>query len=294
MTDQIVPVPAEQDLELARLLLHIEIEQARLAALTVECTSLEAALAAFTLRVRDRIGDLKAQIREARRGVEELRLRSVRLRSNPDASPDDVEREVAEELATKYGEEMTAGERQPDDPEFISAASSRRPRRSPDIEAELMRAYRELARRCHPDLARTAEERARRADLMLRINIAYRDRDLAALQGFLLEIDLEAPLTSARLRAGRIAWARHELVRLRRETAGVEARIRSLRENEMFGWWGPSAPSDDALDDLERQTRERLAKEEERLTTARANYRQIALRRRNALRMQQRAAQRAS
>jgi len=157
-----------------------------------------------------------------------------------------------------------------------------------------MRTYRELARRCHPDLARTADERTRREELMLRINIAYRERDLAALQGFLLEADLEAPLTSARLRAGRIAWARHELVRLRRETATVEARIRSLRENEMFGWWGPSAPSDVALDDLERQTRERLLKEEERLATARANYRKIALRRKRSLLMQERAAQRAS
>ncbi len=48
--------------------------------------------------------------------------------------------------------------------------------------AQLKRLYRDLARRFHPDLAATEEERSYRTAIMMRINAAYTARDLAALQ----------------------------------------------------------------------------------------------------------------
>lgn len=55
---------------------------------------------------------------------------------------------------------------------------------TPNIETEIKALYRELAKRFHPDLAATAEERAWRTPRMAEVNAAYAARDLATLQQF--------------------------------------------------------------------------------------------------------------
>ena len=52
---------------------------------------------------------------------------------------------------------------------------------APDCHERLKTAYRTLARRYHPDLARTEEERIRNSDLMARINELYRASDIDRL-----------------------------------------------------------------------------------------------------------------
>jgi hypothetical protein len=68
-----------------------------------------------------------------------------------------------------------------------------RPKLDKAASAELKKLYRELARRFHPDLARTEEERWRSESIMQRINAAFQAKDLVALQRLSQEAAIEDP-----------------------------------------------------------------------------------------------------
>lgn len=232
-----------------------------------------------------RIGDVKDEIRRIRREVEIMRQQINRLRADPMAVPADVERDVAEEMAEhEHGV----------DGEFIDPSSGRagngqhsRPARS--IETEVLRLYRELAKRHHPDLARTPAEKERRADLMLRINVAFRERDLTTLQSIYLEVQLDLPLSPEELCRQRLSWTRHEIARLDREIRALIVRLDTLTSTDTYALWQAQERGELALENLELRTRQRLARERERLDEATAQYDRLAVRRQV---MQRRAANR--
>ena len=149
---------------------------------------------------------------------------------------------------------------------------------------EIIRTYRLLAKRHHPDLATTPQERERRTELMLRINIAYRDHNLAALQSLLLEIHGDLPLTQFELTRQRISWTKHELATVQKEMRATERRINALLMSETYSLWRAELESQTALDDLERRTRERLQRERARLDEASSQYARVAARRQVMLR----------
>lgn len=119
-----------------------------------------------------------------------------------------------------------------------------------DKEAE-KRLYRELARRFHPDLARTAVEQSYRTTMMAAVNDAYAAENLQALYDLLGELEpseiaqlagiessemrrlCEGILSARRLRRK----ARHQLTLLRKEnTARLWRRARSI-ESQGHDWW---------------------------------------------------------
>jgi hypothetical protein len=164
-----------------------------------------------------------------------------------------------------------------------------RPMSSIETEAEVLRLYRELAKRHHPDLARSAAERDRRSELMLRINVAYRDRDLATLQSIFLEVQLDSPLAPEELCRQRLSWTRHEIARLDRELRAIIMRMETLTGTDTYSLWQSEERGEPALEELAVRTRQRLARERERLEDATAQYDRLAVRRQV---MQRRAASR--
>jgi hypothetical protein len=287
VTSELFRAPTPDELELARLQIELESRRRELERLEVERDALEVGLTRFAADVKARVGDLKDEIRRIRHELDEMRQRIAKLRSDPAATPADVERDVAEEMAQAEAE-MNG--------EFIYGANGNgrsnlptRPMSSIETEAEVLRLYRELAKRHHPDLARTPAERERRAELMLRVNVAYRDRDLATLQSIYLEVQLDSPLSSEELTRQRLAWTRHEIDRLAREIRAVEMRIDSLTTTDTFSLWKAQERGESPLDDLEQRTKQRLVRERERLDDATAQYDRLAVRRQV---MQRRAASR--
>lgn len=290
MTSELFRAPTSDELELARLQVELESRRSELERLEAERDSIEMALTRFAAEVKVRIGDVKDEIRRIRHELDEMRQRITRLRADPLATPADVERDVAEEMAQAEAE-MNG--------EFINGqfgANGKgkrnlptRPMSSIETEAEVLRLYRELAKRHHPDLARTPAEREHRAELMLRVNVAYRDRDLATLQSIYLEVQLDSPLSPEELCRQRLSWTRHEIARLDREMRAVRMRIATLTGTDTYTLWQSNETGEPALDDLELRTRERLTRERERLEEATAQYDRIAVRRQV---MQRRAASR--
>lgn len=288
MTSELFRAPTSDELELARLQLALESRRRELERLESRRDALEVALTRFAAEVKVRIGDAKDEIRRTRQELEEMRQRIAKLRADPLATPADVERDVAEELAQAEAEANG---------EFVNGANGgyarsnlpTRPMSSIETEAEVLRLYRELAKRHHPDLARSAAERERRAELMLRVNVAYRDRDLATLQSIFLEVQLDSPLSPEELCRQRLSWTRHEIARLDREIRAVEMRIEILTGTDTYTLWQAEENGEPALADLELRTRQRLARERDRLEEATAQYDRIAVRRQV---MQRRAASR--
>lgn len=289
MTSELFRAPTSDELELARLQVELESRRSEFEHLETERDALEIALTRFAADVKARIGDVKDEIRHIRRELEEMRMRIARLRADPLATPADVERDVAEEMAQAEAELNG---------EFINpnngngrggAHSPTRPMSSIETEAEVLRLYRELAKRHHPDLARSAAERERRADLMLRVNVAYRDRDLATLRSIYLEVQLDSPLSSEELCRQRLAWTRNEIARLDREIRMLIKRMETLTTTDTYSLWRSAERGEPALDDLALRTRQRLARERERLDDATAQYDRLAVRRQV---MQRRAASR--
>ncbi|HET6344243.1 MAG TPA: hypothetical protein VFH51_04880, partial [Myxococcota bacterium] len=99
-----------------------------------------------------------------------------------------------------------------------------------DKSEQLKSVYRELARRYHPDLARTEAEQLRNSEIMARINALYRDGDLERLLAMReqargsevdepeLEVDAQLALLEKRL-----AWFDTVLKNLHEERAALEA-----------------------------------------------------------------------
>jgi len=89
------------------------------------------------------------------------------------------------------------------------------PPTSASVEAQIKLLYRELAKRYHPDLAATDEEREWRTPRMAAVNAAYAARDLAMLERIAAsKDDVSAPAPKIDSREALIASLRRESERL--------------------------------------------------------------------------------
>ncbi len=279
------PLPVE--IELAQLFLELEQRQQLLNRREAERAELEQALTQFANQVKMRVGDLKDEIRIQRSKLEEYRKLLARLKADPTAVPADVEKQMAEELEAQDEEpEIPPGFR--GRAEGPADGNGRNPQRHLNSNyEEVLRIYRLLAKRHHPDLATTPAERERRTELMLRINIAFRDQNLAALQTIALEVDVYVPMLAEDRAQQRLDWTRHEIGRIDREIRVLEHRLDSLRSSDTHILWQAELDGQSALDDLERRTRERLKRERARLDEASSQYAIMAARRQVILRRSQ-------
>lgn len=283
MTNQLAYTPLPEDIELADLLIQLQQTRRQLELRERERSELELALGQFANQVKSRVGDMKDEIRDHRTRLEQIRERLQRLKDDPEAAPADVEKSLEDEEEGFAEPEPETGFRgRPDGPpsgSFQNGSSISRAAMD-----EIIRIYRLLAKRHHPDLATTPEERERRTELMLRINMAYRDHNLGALQSLLLEVHNDLPLTQIDLTRQRISWTRHEITRVQKELRLTERRINALLMSETHALWRAEVESQTALDDLERRTRERLQRERARLDEAASQYARVAARRQVMLR----------
>jgi len=184
----IVLAPSPLRERLQALLAELEALRDEVAQLELECETLRAELSAFEVRHRAELAAeqrwlqrIASVVRQLERWVEMLQEAEPRERA---ARARRVDRHRTRELhqegrVDEAGEDESAPE--------------------PPPTADLKSLYRRLARRFHPDLARTEEEQVRHAALMARINALYRagDREgLEALADQALGTELPEPAVS--------------------------------------------------------------------------------------------------
>jgi hypothetical protein len=275
----LVPVPSEHAGEYARLLIEIETHKRVIGTLQTERDGLEMTLTNFAVELKSRVGGLRVELNRVKRQVAEYRRRIERLRESDLLDPEQVEREVAEEFAEQLEQERLAEEQAAREGQRIDVERPR-PQLDAETEAEILRLYRELAKRFHPDRARTEEDRARRTDLMLRINVAYSERDLVTLQAMARRADTGESAAVLLSDEERVQWAHRVIGRMTLQITELAEQIEMLRRSETYQMWKSPEDSSQSIQQVERRVRDRLNRERDRLDEAIIDYNRIVRRRR--------------
>lgn len=260
-------------------MIEIETRKHRIAQLQAERDALELALSRFAVQLKGRVGGLRTELNRVRLQVAEYRRRIERLKEDETIDPATLEQEVAEEFAER--QEQAEAEREAGDRTGQRIERERVVRKlDAETEAEILRIYRELAKRFHPDLARSDAARKRRAELMLRINVAYSERDLLALQTIAREAEAGDPSFAVLSAKERLLWARRVIARLDGQIDDLQGQLGLLQRSETYGLWRSPESSQQSVDDLEARVRQRLTRERDRLDEAILDYNRLLRRRR--------------
>jgi hypothetical protein len=107
----------------------------------------------------------------------------------------------------------------------------------PRDKAAEKRLYRELARRFHPDLGKTALEIAYRTEMMSAVNKAYAAEDNQALYDLAGELDPDAVAALAAIPSAEIRSLKRQLVRLQQRQRRAKQRLVIAREENTARLW---------------------------------------------------------
>lgn len=273
MTQQaIVRVASPEVREYARYVAEIALRARRLTDLRAGLESLQVALARFEAEYHARVGVLFVDLDRTRLAVAEYERRIAGLTADAAADPADIERRVEGEFSARR-EEVRAEEAETRRQEREFRREQARPVLDADAEIDIKDLYRTLARRFHPDLARTEEERRRRGIVMRRVNAAFRDRDVEGLRAISREQEVEDPSFEARPLGDRLVWAIREVARLDGAISDLEAQLAACRMSDTHDLWTRATGGEDVMERLDRDLRAQVAVERERLAVLVATYR---------------------
>lgn len=261
----LVPAPSTEEQQYAQTLAAITTRKQRLGELQAELGQLRAALVRFEAVTHARVGDLLEQLRDVAAAISRYERRL-----DPALPEEEFELPFNDEELTQQAEEFGAHYQPPD-------GRSRRPIRHllASEEAEAKRIYKDLARRFHPDLAVSDDDRQQREAMMQSVNEAYRARDVPELRSLYVQAEAIDPTFGDRPIALRLAWARAELVRLNAMVDGVNEELAVLRGMEVHRLWRRYTAGEPVLDHLEDQLEEKLAAQGRRLDLTIAAYRRF-------------------
>ena len=251
-----VPAQATDEQKYEACLAAIAGRKRRLAELEAELRSLREALVRFEAVCHARVGDLLEQLRDVAEAIARLERRL-----DP-ALPDDLDPSFIEDEFARSADGFTADYQQ-----HQAAERETRTRRRlvANDEADAKRMYKDLARRFHPDLAVSDEDRREREAMMQSVNEAYRARDLAELRSLYMRAEAADPSFGDRPIADRLAWARAELSRLNGMVDQVGEELAALRGMEVHRLWRRYSAGYPVLEQLEDQLEEKLAAQGRRL-----------------------------
>ncbi len=156
---------------LERLRAEIDLKRAALYELRAELFTLQTDLEGFVTEYEQVVGRIETEIELVESAINELeRARQGKPRTDEDLFGGEF-RSFAEYFAART------------DPNRGSETYAIITPQAPAVNEDDLRAlYRRLARQFHPDTVSDPEQKARYTALMARINAAYREKDLAALQ----------------------------------------------------------------------------------------------------------------
>ena len=152
-----------------------------IADLTEEVASLKSELAIFEAEYHGRVGVLYVKLDELELAIKEYLKRIELLRDGKVRNLVDLEKTIEEQFKSDYKkikEEKEEAEQYTEEYEAVKE----KPKLDEESEKRLKSLYRELAKKFHPDMARTPEEKERFHKIMAEINQAYNDKDLKKME----------------------------------------------------------------------------------------------------------------
>lgn len=293
----LVRIISPEEHELAALTIRIAWRERHIHALEAELRPLQDAFEAFEWTYMQRVGRLASELQTLRATIERMESKTARIHARLVCDPDGVlgdifDRDELREIGEMFGIEVPdewfaqarpgANAGDPgwswDDADTGEEEVLRRlrpggrPRLAEDEAAELRAVYRALARRFHPDLSRSDEERAFRQEVMLRVNHAWQCGDISALRAIESEVERLVPGWTASHLAHRLAWARREHERLCDQADALLRRIHQLRGSKTFPLWFNSTLGQSTIASRAAALERDIAREQERLKEARVAF----------------------
>jgi hypothetical protein len=259
--------PAEQQYQ--RYLLAIGDRRRELATLERDLTALRDSITGFEALAQSRLGELFVELRRLESATADYSHRLARLRAALDAKAlEELDLEDLEEDDLESSLGSAAGRARSRRPHVPAAA-----RRWLATEAtEAKRLYIELAKRLHPDLARTDDDRRRREAIMQRVNEAFRQRDLAGLRAIHQESLADDPAWTERSVTERLSWAEAEIRRLDAALEEVRLALTRLRGGELFRLYTRYESGEPVFSDLKARIEEKIRSEDRRLERMKLSY----------------------
>ena len=254
MSDKIIARPSPEEIELAKKLAELQVLETALVQKELELATLNGELAAFNSRYLHRVGRLFAEL-------------------------DEIECDVAESQAGLN----------PQDPAAVNGATQARQRARESAWAvnearqvaeefkptdELKQLYREAARRFHPDRALDDEDRARRNEIMAKINVAYQNNDLAALQRLVAEVGHLPDEIKGEDVAAKLIRAIRRTAQIKSRMAALDAEIAGIKSSDIYALKlkveSEEAAGGDPLGELARQVTQKITEARQALAAIQA------------------------
>ena len=257
-----------------RRLVQIERRKRRVADLQADVAALRLGLSRFAADYHARCGTLFAELDRIQLAIDEFGERIDRLRANRFLDLTGLEREIEDRFAERRRRvaDEAAEARGYED---AQRADADRPRLDTEDAAEAKRLYRDLARRYHPDLARTPEEREGREAMMLRVNDAFRERSLDALRALHRAGEVDDPTFETRSLVDRLAWAAEEIGRLDAMADDLRAELTVMRASDTHRLWKRAQDDPGTLETMVADVRHAVRKARRRMTETMATYRAL-------------------
>ena len=156
------------------------------------------------------------------------------------AELDDIKARIAEAQAARHPADEGAREAASAARETADASAAQTADRAPqepappfDPPADLKTMYRTIARKLHPDLASTDDERARRHDWMARVNDAYQQQDCDALTVLLADWEASPESVSGMGIASDLVRVIRQIAQVRRRIDDIDLAIETLKAGEL-------------------------------------------------------------
>ncbi len=262
-----------EDREYTRYLADVEGRRGRVAELQADLAALNVTLARFNAEYQTRVGSLFVELDRVQLALDEYERRIASLQSGQ-VDPAHIEDDIRAEFAGRH-EEVRSEEANTRQYQQAFERSRDRPELDPDAQAVIKSLYRELAKRYHPDLARTEEERRYREAVMQRVNAAFGQRDIATLQAVGQEVDVDDPAFEARSVGEKLVWAIREVARLDDLVTELDGELRGVQASDTYGLWRRQDSGEAVIEALENDLQDQLAATRDRLAELIATYRHL-------------------
>lgn len=250
----LVRVVTAEDRAYAHALLEIEARRRVVTELQAQLADLTHNLNRFAAEAQIRFASVFAELDYVRRAIGLCERRIARLRGKPRPAPkppqpedDDWSTADAAFRSARHGGEIDMSE---------EAAA---------LAAQIKRVYLELARRYHPDLAKSDEDRTQRQEMMLKVNQAFHERDLDTLVAIKRDADAADGPHGLPTVAARLAWSLRELDRLDGVIADLNTELATIRASESGRLWRSFAAGEPVFDRLAVDLRTELNRQRTRL-----------------------------
>lgn len=275
MTDALLKYKSPEEREYERYLGEIDIRKQRIAVVRTDLETLESDLGRFEAEYHTRVGRLLVELDKVKLAIEEYERRIWWLETQgDDTTAEEIEEDVEQTFESRR-EEVRDEDETTRDYEERFEEQRRIPKLEADDLAELQRLHRELARRFHPDLARTDEERARRTPIMQQINGALAASDLAAMRELARASDYEDPRFEEQSIGEKLVWAIREIARLDDVLASLDHRMTELWSSSIYALWQQFQTEPELFTRLTGEIEQEIELANSRLSTLIGVYREL-------------------